>query len=245
MGRQPTGAQESPMKGRNEVPGPPPGRSTDYGVTALAPVFKLSQLSDERWHRHWRDVHGPMAARISLLTRYVQIHRVAPTLQGFQSYGCIGLVDVAFATAADAASLASDPDYLSGAHLDEANFLDRERSVTYLTRKEVLIQATERDGTGRAVLLLSKHPALSGDDWHADCLQGFRHAAKLQQIESHALEEPHAAPVDAIAILCWRDVSALERAWRTTAVQNAITDLGRVVDMAASYGFMGHAHQVI
>src|SRR5579862_2509163 len=117
------------MTAQGKVAEPAVEQSPGFGVTALAPVFKLPALSDERWHHHWRDVHGPMVARLSILTRYVQIHRVAPTLEGFQGYGCIGLVDVTFATAADAASLQSNPDYVTGAHRDEANFLDRKRSI--------------------------------------------------------------------------------------------------------------------
>lgn len=223
----------------------PESAPSPAAVTALTPLFKPPALSDERWHHHWRDVHGPMAARISLLTRYVQIHRVAPALPGFQSYGCIGVVDAAFASVADAAALLKDPTYLAGPHLDEANFLDRSSSTTYMTRRQLLRDPGEHEGEGKALLLLSHDANAALDGQSVPYMEAFLNLESIDGIEYHVLEEPQTAPFDSIVILTARDVAALERCWSSRSLRSALTELSRSVNLTASYGFVGHAHRIV
>ena len=44
-------------------------------VKCFALLTKKSGMSDEQFHRHWREVHAPLALRIPSLRRYVQSHQ--------------------------------------------------------------------------------------------------------------------------------------------------------------------------
>jgi len=49
------------------------------GVKRIAFVTRRPDLSVDAFQRHWRDVHGPIAAAIPGLRRYVQCHALAET----------------------------------------------------------------------------------------------------------------------------------------------------------------------
>ena len=39
-------------------------------------ISKLPHLSNEEFHRYWRDIHGPIAGRIPGCRKYVQSHTI-------------------------------------------------------------------------------------------------------------------------------------------------------------------------
>ena len=45
-------------------------------------IPKRPDLSDEQFHRHWREVHAPLALRLPGLRRYVQCHVLPETYAG-------------------------------------------------------------------------------------------------------------------------------------------------------------------
>ncbi len=81
--------------------------------------FTLEQFSD-----HWLRVHGELAFRIKWFYRYVQNHRIDDPIPGFMP-PADGIPCNWITGPEAAASLLSDPDYLEGAFLDEANFMER------------------------------------------------------------------------------------------------------------------------
>jgi uncharacterized protein (TIGR02118 family) len=55
------------------------GEPKTDGLTMLVFVKRRSDLSPESFHTYWRDVHGPLGARVPGVRRYVQ-HRAIPNL---------------------------------------------------------------------------------------------------------------------------------------------------------------------
>ena len=50
-------------------------------VFALLP--KTPDLSDDEFHRHWREVHAPLVLKNSTIKRYIQSHRLPQPFPGF------------------------------------------------------------------------------------------------------------------------------------------------------------------
>ena len=39
-------------------------------------ITRKASMNDAEFHRYWRETHGPIAAKIPQLHRYVQSHRI-------------------------------------------------------------------------------------------------------------------------------------------------------------------------
>lgn len=53
-----------------------PGRQQGPGVKNIELVLRRRDLRVEEFHRYWREHHGPLAARIAPIRRYVQSHSI-------------------------------------------------------------------------------------------------------------------------------------------------------------------------
>jgi len=222
--------------------------SSADAVKLVQPIFKRPDLTDERWHYHWRHVHGPVAGEITLLKRYVQLHRIAPVLPGLQPYGCSGIVEVWFDKLEDAVALGSDPTYLEGAHVDEPNFLDVERSPGYMTTERVLVEQDYPADAGKAVLLVSRRRGLDGaafDERGAGYLDALASIPGLRRLGHHTVGEQPALPFHTVDILVFDTVAAMEDAWRSDQATGALEALQDVADMARTYGFAAHEQRII
>ncbi len=76
--------------------------------------------------RYWRETHGPIAAKIPGLMRYVQQHAVAAT-DGVPPF--LGVASLAFADQAAFEAAATSPEF-AAALADLPNFADPERLPT-------------------------------------------------------------------------------------------------------------------
>jgi len=93
------------------------------GVTAFAPVCRRPDQERDEFFRYWRDVHGPTAAAIPQLVRYVQCHAVRPvrSAEGQVLEGCAvtwfdstAAMREAAATPEYAATRADEPNFVAG-----------------------------------------------------------------------------------------------------------------------------------
>ena len=85
-------------------------------------------MSVEEFHRHWRDVHGPLIAGLPNLARHVVRYEQHPRLEGSQAVGTAGFDGVAeqwFRSLDDFMAFVGEPDYARHVAPDEERFLDR------------------------------------------------------------------------------------------------------------------------
>jgi hypothetical protein len=97
-------------------------------VKVHAFMVKKAGLSDEDFHRYWRDPHGHLAMRVTEIIRYVQDHTYgsAPRFDGWAPLSYDGLPAVWFADIATATGLHTNPDFKES-HADEENLVERDQ----------------------------------------------------------------------------------------------------------------------
>ncbi len=101
-------------------------------------IPKRPDISEEQFHRHWREVHAPLALRLPGLRRYVQSHRINHPGFGLSSpYD--GVAEVWFDDLATATAMRDSREYLEGAFADEPNFIDTSRLAWIVTRENVVV----------------------------------------------------------------------------------------------------------
>jgi uncharacterized protein (TIGR02118 family) len=114
-------------------------------------LHRRQDISEEEFHRYWRDEHGPLVARHASalgIRRYVQLHRVGGPVNGVLSAsrgtpdGYDGVAELWFDDAdalVDAAG--TDEGRRAAAELaaDEERFIDHSRSPLFVAEEQTVI----------------------------------------------------------------------------------------------------------
>ena len=87
-------------------------------------IHKRSDMGRDEFRRYWRDVHGPIAARMPGLRKYVQNYAVPDPASG--DLPCDGIAEVWF-DSAEALQAALDSPEGAATMADIPNFLDPDR----------------------------------------------------------------------------------------------------------------------
>lgn len=96
-------------------------------------ITKKPGMTDEEFFRYWKDIHGPIGARIPGLRRLIQSHRVAVVGDKYQpDYD--GMAELWFDNV-DALLKARQSQEWKASVEDEGNFVDHNR-VAYLVTEE-------------------------------------------------------------------------------------------------------------
>jgi uncharacterized protein (TIGR02118 family) len=101
-------------------------------------ITKKADLTDEEFFRYWRDVHGPIGARIPGVRRMVQSHRVQ--ISGDQhrpDYD--GMVELWF-DSTEALLAARQSAAWKASSDDEANFIDHARVAYFVTEEHIILE---------------------------------------------------------------------------------------------------------
>jgi uncharacterized protein (TIGR02118 family) len=100
-------------------------------------LTRKAGMSEEEFHRYWRDVHGPIAARIPGQRRYVQSHSVPnPLGANFPSYdGCAEI----WYDSIEAMQEAFKSPEVRAAVEDERNFIDHTKVALFITEEAVIV----------------------------------------------------------------------------------------------------------
>ena len=101
-------------------------------------ISKKPGLTVEEFQRYWRETHGPIAARIPGLRRYVQCH-VVPELYGRQDPPYDGAAELWFDDL-DAMRAAMQSDEVKAAMEDEKNFIDHTRVASFVTTEKPVVE---------------------------------------------------------------------------------------------------------
>ncbi len=96
-------------------------------------LTRRADLTPEAFDRYWRDVHGPLGARIPGLRRLVQSRAVSVPGDA-RAPGYDGLAELWFDDAAALLAARQSPEW-QAATADEANFIDPRR-VAYFVSEE-------------------------------------------------------------------------------------------------------------
>ena len=102
-------------------------------------------ITPAEFHRHWREVHGPLVASTrsgSHVLRYEQHPRPLEDYQGDDDPGYDGVTVQWFASMADYQAHMSEPDF-AAVWEDIGNFLDRDRLEFVVTEHPRLVMGDE------------------------------------------------------------------------------------------------------
>lgn len=102
-------------------------------------ITRKPEMSIEEFQRHWREVHGPIAARIPGLRRYVQSHVLPETYGGHRPVAYDGVAELWFDSLAAWEEARRSPE-VRAAIEDERNFIDHSRVFSILTEEKPVVE---------------------------------------------------------------------------------------------------------
>lgn len=101
-------------------------------------VTRKPGMSVEAFQRHWRDVHGPLGAKIPMVRRYVQCH-VRPAAYGNgRQPPYDGVAEVWFDSTAAMREAATTPEFRA-VRADEPNFIDTTHPFPFIITRDFII----------------------------------------------------------------------------------------------------------
>jgi uncharacterized protein (TIGR02118 family) len=114
------------------------GATSPSMVKMVALVRRLASVDAEFFHKYWRETHGPLAANIPQMRRYVQSHVRASAYRDGRTPLWDGAAEVWFEDTAAMRESEKTAQYRAVRN-DEPNFLDQARTSFIITRERVII----------------------------------------------------------------------------------------------------------
>jgi len=106
-------------------------------------ISKKASLTDEEFFRYWRNVHGPIGARIPRLRKLVQSHRVTIVGDAHQpAYD--GMAELWFDDMEALLAARRSPEWKASTE-DEANFIDSGRVAYFISEERIVLDRTNED----------------------------------------------------------------------------------------------------
>jgi uncharacterized protein (TIGR02118 family) len=100
-------------------------------------IGKKAGLSDEEFFRYWKDVHGPIGARIPGLRKLVQSHR--RSVPGDKASDYDGMAELWFDDI-EALQAARQSTEWEASSKDEENFIDHTKVAYFVSEEHGIIQ---------------------------------------------------------------------------------------------------------
>lgn len=101
-------------------------------------ITKKPSLTDEEFFHYWKDIHGPIGARIPGLRKMVQSHRlVVPGDSRPPDYD--GMVELWFDDIQSLLAARATPEWRASSE-DEANFIDHTQVAYFISEEHVILQ---------------------------------------------------------------------------------------------------------
>jgi uncharacterized protein (TIGR02118 family) len=213
---------------------------------------KRKDISTEQFHRHWLEVHAPMAQSLQSLRRYIQSHKQDRDIPGFPVAPWQGIAEIWFDDLQTGMQFPRDPGYRDGLQKDEPNFLDVDNMGLIFTREYMLMKPPA--GGVKVMFLAKRKTGMEVAEFRYYWL--YRHAvivANTPRIigyqQCHTVDELYndGEPLyDGVAELWWTDVEAFEEAWRSRAMQvEQAVDLAQFIDLDNTPGMMVREAEII
>jgi uncharacterized protein (TIGR02118 family) len=102
-------------------------------------ITRKPGLSVEEFQRYWRETHGPIAARIPGVRRYVQCHVLSELYAGDRPPAYDGAAELWFDDL-DAMRRAMASPEMEAAREDERNFIDHSRVAAIVTEEKPVVE---------------------------------------------------------------------------------------------------------
>ena len=216
-------------------------------------VYKRTDISDERFHYHWKVIHGPLGQGMVHLVRYIQLHRIAPALPGLPTLACEGIVEGWFKSMETVEATFVDPAYLEHTKPDEELFLEQDQLTAVFADEELLVPgAPDRPEGAKATLALRRRadvPAVQFlGAWRAFTERLIEVSEPVHVSRSVAREaeyEDGKQPCyDGFDFIAWENLETLERAWAADPVRDLLPSLGEFADLTRSAGHVAEEYRV-
>jgi uncharacterized protein (TIGR02118 family) len=99
-------------------------------------ITKKSTLTYEEFFHYWKNIHGPVGARIPGLRKLVQSHRLTiPCDQGVPDYD--GMAELWFDNLESLQAARNSPQWKASTE-DEANFIDSTKVASFISKEHVI-----------------------------------------------------------------------------------------------------------
>ncbi|MGA8866258.1 MAG: EthD domain-containing protein [Candidatus Sulfotelmatobacter sp.] len=106
-------------------------------------VTKKRECSAEEFFHYWKNIHGPIGARIPGLRRLVQSHRVSiPGDKYSPPYD--GVAELWFDTIEALLAARQSPEWKASSD-DEENFIDRSKVAYFVTQEHVIVDRIKKE----------------------------------------------------------------------------------------------------
>jgi uncharacterized protein (TIGR02118 family) len=100
-------------------------------------ISKLPNLSNDEFHRYWRETHGPIAARIPGVQKYVQSHAIHRALGGREP-SFDGVAELWFDDWAALERALESPEARAAVE-DERRFIDHSRVAFFIAEEHHVV----------------------------------------------------------------------------------------------------------
>ncbi|MGB2694003.1 MAG: EthD domain-containing protein [Dehalococcoidia bacterium] len=108
-------------------------------VKLIYAITRKQELSVKEFQRYWRETHGPIAARIPGVRRYVQCHVLPELYTGDNAPAYDGAAELWFDDI-DAMRSALTSPQMQAAREDEGNFIDHSHVFAIVTEENVVVE---------------------------------------------------------------------------------------------------------
>jgi uncharacterized protein (TIGR02118 family) len=108
-------------------------------VKIIYVITRKSGMSVEEFQRYWRETHGPIAARIPGVRKYVQCHTLPELYDGERAPPYDGVAELWFDDL-DAFRQASRSPEVAAAVEDERNFIDHSNVALIVTEEKPVVE---------------------------------------------------------------------------------------------------------
>ena len=216
-------------------------------------ITRLARLSDAEFHRYWRETHGPIAAQVTQLRRYVQSHRIAAEGHVGSASPYDGVAEAFVDSLEAVAELRKSKEYRDGALADERNFIDLTRVEWMTTNDHVIIDGAVKPGMIKGVWQLKRKPGRSLEDFRKYWIEvhgamGHKIPGFRRYVQSHLVDEAYlyATPqYDGVVNIWFDSPEAMAAAFASPAGQAMAADGDVFLDMSSTRIFVAQEHIVI
>ncbi|MEM7542981.1 MAG: EthD domain-containing protein [Pseudomonadota bacterium] len=223
-------------------------------IKGIATVKKKAGMADDEFHRYWRQTHGPLALRMSVLRRYIQSHRTTDVFPGFENCDYDGVAEIWFDDLQTLRGLPDDPEYANHAMADEPNFVEMDALSFLATTEHVFIdEAADAAPKIKAIFLLKRLPGMSVSDFqtywreqHAPQIP--RDAGVLRYVQCHQMPEQYEGEeplFDGVAELAFADYQAFMDYWTSERIQAIFAaDAPKFLDAEGCTAFLAQEYHL-